>query len=869
MSASGRDGRLRELVVAQGLLSVRDLDDAVDRLEERRLRGERLSLGRHLVELGLVDAGRLADVLAEAEPSGGQAATVLVAGMSDPTLCDSFAGGTVLEEAARAAGRPVAVHLAGTALPAGGERFGRYVGAVRLAQGGMGAVYRAIDPELGRPVAIKVILAGCRAAEGELARFLREAQVTGQLQHPNIPPLYELSSTPDGQVYFAMKLIEGRSLAEILALRSRTGPAALAAARTELLGALVKVCDALAYAHSRGVIHRDLKPANIMVGAYGEVLVMDWGIARIQGTSDLEVGRLASPAEVDPLRTLEGSVLGTPAYMSPEQMLGRLEEIDERSDVYGLGSVIYEVLTGTTQDSATTLDQLLANIETGRWVPPSRRTPGGGVPAELDALVARAMHRDRAQRYGSALDLKADLEAWLTGRPLAAFRYTAGQRAAKWVRRNKSVTAFLASVSILLPLLGLALASSLRANAEAKASAERADLQLRDVLALSEISGVDELLAPDRLVEAWDGYPGDATELERWIAQAGQFEDRGAYHRAKLDELEARGEGRASDRWERKNRAHLVDRLDELLGSLAEARAALEKASALQRRLEEGGDRRAWDEARGAGLSIGPVAGLLPIGRDPSSGLWEFAVVETGEAPVRDAGGKLEVDPGSAIVLVLLPAGAFRMGSTALPSEQPVHDVTVPAILISKYELTRAQWLRATGSDPSFVKGGDARAPVDQVSWDECRRTLSRWGLRLPSEAEWEYAARAGTTDAWWTREFARSANLADQTGLRWGLTQGESWDDGEAGTCRVGKYLANPFGLHDTMGNVWEWCADAYRDDYRGAPADGSAGAGDRVIRGGSYAWPSSSARSSFRFRFVSTLRCYDLGVRPAMSLR
>jgi serine/threonine-protein kinase len=211
-----------------------------------------------------------------------------------------------------------------------------------LGQGGMGMVLRAHDPVLARPLAIKVLLRRHRGRADAARRFLEEARLTGQLQHPAIPPVHEMGTLTDGRPFFAMKLIQGRTLAQLLGERPDPG-----ADLPRFLGIFEAVCQAVAYAHSRGVIHRDLKPSNVMVGGFGEVQVMDWGLAKVLASPVSAPGAATLPALTgpgSPAFTQAGSVLGTPAYMAPEQARG--EPIDQRADVFGLGAILCEVLTG-------------------------------------------------------------------------------------------------------------------------------------------------------------------------------------------------------------------------------------------------------------------------------------------------------------------------------------------------------------------------------------------------------------------------------------------------------------------------------------------------------------------------------------------
>ncbi len=269
------------------------------------------------------------------------------------------------------------------------------------------------------------------------------------------------------------------------------------------------------------------------------------------------------------------------------------------------------------------------------------------------------------------------------------------------------------------------------------------------------------------------------------------------------------------------------------------------------------------------GLALLEQEGLTPLGPDPHSGLHEFAVEGTGATPTRSATtGRLLLTDDFAIVLVLMPGGTFWMGAqqeapdkpnhdwSALNDEAPVHQVTVPPFFLAKYEMTRAQWAAMGGGDPHAFEDSE-RLPVDSVSWNDCRKLLSRRELRLPSEAEWEYACRAGTTTPFWVGESAEALARVE-------------WCAGESGgePHAVGVKPSNPFGLHDMHGNAAEWCEDRYRRDYDGAPTDGSAWVDgeneDRVVRGGSW---SLSARSAYRSWCA---RADDqVGVRPARTIR
>ncbi len=227
---------------------------------------------------------------------------------------------------------------------------GRYQLGEEIARGGMGVVYRAIDTAFGREVAIKVLQEKYSPKSGAARRFAEEARITGQLQHPAIPPVHDIGTLPDGRPFLAMKLIKGQTLDDLL--KARTD---LHADRGRFVAAFEAVCQAVAYAHAHKVIHRDLKPANVMVGSFGEVQVMDWGLAKVLGTrtpDSTDYDETFGATEIQSVRdsdadfTQAGSVLGTPAFMPPEQAIGAIDQIDERSDVFGLGAILCMILTG-------------------------------------------------------------------------------------------------------------------------------------------------------------------------------------------------------------------------------------------------------------------------------------------------------------------------------------------------------------------------------------------------------------------------------------------------------------------------------------------------------------------------------------------
>jgi tetratricopeptide (TPR) repeat protein len=321
-----------------------------------------------------------------------------------------------------------------------GQQIGRYKLLAELGSGGMGVVYRALDPQLDRELAIKVLNLPktVNVQDHHLKRFLREAQLTGQLEHPGIVPVHELGRAADGRWFLAMKVVRGQTLAARIRYRARQR------GRGDLgsdIDVLVKVCDALAFAHNRGVIHRDLKPDNIMVGEFGEVQVMDWGLAKRLGATD-ELDEQATWQEVPDrpgqmVATLDGAVMGTPQYMAPEQARGEIAQLDQRSDIYALGAILYEVLTGTTPYGGATLWAVLSDVAEGRYVPLRRRRRN--IPFELEAVVVKAMAFAPADRFTDVSELRAELQRYLAGTPLICARYGWADRAWRVARKHRRV----------------------------------------------------------------------------------------------------------------------------------------------------------------------------------------------------------------------------------------------------------------------------------------------------------------------------------------------------------------------------------------------------------------------------------------------
>lgn len=346
-----------------------------------------------------------------------------------------------------------------------------YIVKRELAHGGMGRIVIAHDRRLDRTVALKEMLV---VDDGMRLRFEREVRITARLQHPNIVSIHEAGTWPNGEPFFAMKLIPGRSLEDVIATTSDLDR------RLALLPAVIATCDALAYAHDQRVIHRDLKPANVLVGDFGETIVIDWGIAKFLDTADQVEDDSTQPIGGE---TVVGAIIGTLAYMAPEQARG--EPVDERGDVYGLGAILYQLLAGRSPYRATTSPELLEKVLKGSPEPVTQLAPG--VPRDLVAIVEKAMSRSAEDRYRSARELAADLKSFQTGRLVGAHEYSRTQLLRRWIRRHRTALAITSIAVVVLAIVGvLSIRQILAEQRATKAEHRVAENHRRDAEALIE-----------------------------------------------------------------------------------------------------------------------------------------------------------------------------------------------------------------------------------------------------------------------------------------------------------------------------------------------------------------------------------------------
>jgi serine/threonine protein kinase/tetratricopeptide (TPR) repeat protein len=327
------------------------------------------------------------------------------------------------------------------------------------AKGGLGEVFIANDAELHRLVAVKEILTTLADSQDSRARFVQEAEITGGLEHPGIVPVYGLGHYPDGRPFYAMRFIRGDSLKQAIArFHSSTADAGQRSLELRgLLGRFVDVCNAIEYAHSRGVLHRDLKPGNIMLGKYGETLVVDWGLAKVSGAP---LGPAAAneqtlkPSASGSAPTQIGAAVGTPQYMSPEQAAGQLDRLGPRSDVYSLGATFFSLLTGRAPFENLPIDELLSDVQAGRFATPRAVKPD--VTPALEAICLKAMAFDPAARYVSPDALARDVERWLADEPVAAFPDSLSGKLGRFGRHHQTAVASLTALMATL-VVGLAI----------------------------------------------------------------------------------------------------------------------------------------------------------------------------------------------------------------------------------------------------------------------------------------------------------------------------------------------------------------------------------------------------------------------------
>jgi serine/threonine-protein kinase len=740
----------------------------------------------------------------------------------------------------------------------------RYELKSRLGQGGMGEVYLAKDRMLNRDVALKRVRP---SVAGQVTRelFLREAQIAAQLEHPNILSIHDIVVGP-GEPFFTMKYVRGSTLQHVLDRLAQNDPVVAERHGPMRLGIMfLQVVQAIAHAHARGVVHCDLKPANLLVGEYGEVLVTDWGLARVSGPSSVQL-------HFTPKLTGGGTAL----YMSPEQAASG--EVDTRADVYGLGAVMYALLTLEAPHPHGALDQTLQKVQAGAVVPPRQRAPRRDISEELEQVCLKALAVKPEDRFQSAAELAEATEAFLTGarrRQQARVRHDEGAAALKqWEQLNEKAAA--------LEGQRADLARRVRSYEpeDVKAPLWRLEEELDRVQGAAEhalalaLDGFSQAAGTDpSYAEPADGLA--KLHLELFLEAEAQGDRRG-------QELH----GRALERHHRGQFADVLEGRGTLAFDVKEPGVTIEAVRLVER-----------------GKKIVP-GHPLKVDRVPASplslsrGSYLFVLKAPGRAAVRL---HVFVDRGSALTIpvrffddaqvgegfVHVPAGPFVYGGDRVAlNAAPRQVVSLPDVFIARFPVTCEQYLTflndlplaeaarhvpRTKPDGGYLwerQGGrfvlpevDAdgnpgvlKAPVMGVSFDDATRYAAwksereRARYRLPTEHEWEKAARG-----------------ADGRFFPWGNGFDASFC--KMALSRAGRPLPEPvgafpvdtsiYGMQDCAGAIREWC-DAWYDEAHQT----------RVLRGGAWYFNAHYCRLAFRHGYLPHIVFTNFGIRLAKDL-
>jgi eukaryotic-like serine/threonine-protein kinase len=755
--------------------------------------------------------------------------------------------------------------------------LGRFAVLREIGRGGMGRVVEAHDPDLRREVAVKLLIDPAKVSEEQLTRFVVEAQITSQLEHPNIVPVHEIGVNHDGNVFFVMKRVDGLSLkAILLALGAGDEATVRQWSRHRLLTAFVSVCNAVAYAHDRGVVHRDLKPENVMLGRFGEVLVMDWGVARVLD----EVGDLDTSAdrtlEDRPIQsaataaTLQGSLVGTPGYMSPEQARGQQQLIDGRSDVWSLGAILYELLTHRPAYESESFFALMFQAQQGPPDCPTERAPLLDIPHEIADVAIRALARDRDARFTSVSEMAEAVEAFLEGsrrREAAAlhlaeaallwesYRALLGERGSLELRRRELERA-------LEPWLPLDEKTELLAVRERLAEVAR-----------ERVDRFEEVVTACEHAQSQD--PGNA-EARAFLARI---------HYARFEEAEVAG--RSEDQQHHRSRVLRYD--DGTWATLLQGVGAVtlttdpEGAEVLCQSFDRRG--LIWQLGEPRSLGRTPVHAPLEMGsylltlRSPGRADARYPVlIGRGHHHTADRPIPLYTSAQIGDGWCYVPPGPFLCGGDpevqdCLPRSEP----WVDGLFVATFQVTMGGYLdfinqlHATDPDrawdrvprtessaigskgqcwdrpepgqvyaiPAMDRDGDPWDPgwaAFGITWDDAvayadwRGEQTGVPHRLPLEVEWEKAARGVDGRAFpWGDGF--DATLCRMHDSRPGRPQPE----------RVDAYPTDvsAYGVRAMAGSSREWCADP---EFHGDPLR-------RPVRGGSWYSVPSVCRCANRF--------------------
>lgn len=790
------------------------------------------------------------------------------------------------------------------------KKIGEYQILSRIGRGGMGDVYCVWQESLKRKVAIKLIRSDLLEIGEARERFTREVEIVARLQHPAIVPVYAVGQH-EGSPYFVMEYVHGCSLERVLDALSDRDPSTLRGSDVRdtvrkimdegtagddsdvsylYQGTWESVClriagllaNAIAHVHQSKILHRDIKPSNILLTSSGRVMLIDFGIARSETAETIT----APDRQLHSLR-----------YTPPERLKHGLNAADVRGDVYSLGAVLYRMLTLRHPFEGKSYADTARCIETGDIRGP--RVFNSNLSRDTEAVCLLALDSDPAKRYQTVSEFAADLANAAENRPL--LRKSAGlwSECRRWVRRRPAIAVALGA-SLIITIGGPALYGWQQSKFN---DALHESILAIDVFSIKELKEQAES-------QLWPPIPENIIKMESWVTRVSRILERETEHQDRFEYLKNLKDASLETGVKLNDEGEFLKQLEQIrslsgeAGTIASVKHRLQLAQNLQfisidreianwdRAIESIRNVKECPKYEGRSLVIRPQLGLVPLWRNPSTELWEFWHVTSGERPT----DPLKPKASDGIILVLLPGGECTRGSNATDMDDPNYCATAPSkecppqrvtlapFFCAKYELTQAQYFRIMGNNPSrhkFNKEDENRRllhPVEKVKFDEAAMVAKRLHLQIPTEAQWEYAARAGTSTPWpWASNLNNPPlNFADEDAAAV-HTIGEikftgGMHDGAALHAVVGRYPPNSFGLYDMHGNVAEWCDD-FAVTYKNAARFGDGRLdgepqGIRYVRGGGFLSILDFTRSAHREDVMDDSSHEWVGIRMIRAL-